>query len=93
MKKILSLFLLIPAFCLFLSSAKAEDYKQEYKLSVVPGASSGWGKSASHFADLVMHPLSVADGKDSGIYSAGYPDCGSGRDCGPISCGLSSSSS
>lgn len=53
MKKILILLFLIPAFCLFLSSSRAEDYKQEYKLSVVPGASSGWGKSASHFADLV----------------------------------------
>lgn len=52
MKKLV-LLLMIPVFCLFLSTAKAEDYKQEYKLSVVPGASSGWGKSATHFADLV----------------------------------------
>ncbi len=53
MKKILSLFIFIPALLLFFSTSQAEDYKQEYKLSVVPGASSGWGKSASHFADLV----------------------------------------
>lgn len=31
----------------------ADDYKKEYKLSVVPGATSGWGKTASYFADLV----------------------------------------
>ncbi|MBQ9240569.1 MAG: TRAP transporter substrate-binding protein DctP [Duodenibacillus sp.] len=28
-------------------------YKGEYKLSVVPGASSGWGQSAAYFADQV----------------------------------------
>ncbi len=28
-------------------------YKQEYKLSVVPGAVSGWGQTAAYFADLV----------------------------------------
>ena len=28
-------------------------YKQEYKLSVVPAATSGWGLSATYFADLV----------------------------------------
>lgn len=29
-------------------------YKSEYKLSVVPGAASGWGKSAAFFAELVQ---------------------------------------
>lgn len=32
---------------------QAADYKSEYKLSVVPGATSGWGKTATYFADLV----------------------------------------
>ena len=53
MKKLLAALLLLPAFCLGFSKAQAADYKQEYKLSVVPGATSGWGQSASHFADLV----------------------------------------
>ena len=34
-------------------SAAAADYKAEYKLSVVPGATSGWGLTAIRFADLV----------------------------------------
>ena len=33
--------------------AQAAPYKQEYKLSVVPGQASGWGMSALYFADLV----------------------------------------
>ena len=33
--------------------AAAAPYKAEYKLSVVPGATSGWGMTASYFADLV----------------------------------------
>ena len=44
-------------FCLGLlllsHGANAADYKNEYKLSVVPGATSGWGKTATYFADLV----------------------------------------
>ncbi|MBD5646668.1 MAG: TRAP transporter substrate-binding protein DctP [Desulfovibrio sp.] len=36
-----------------LAAAKADPYKGEYKLSVVPGATSGWGKTATYFADLV----------------------------------------
>ena len=36
-----------------LLAANAEPYKPEYKLSVVPGATSGWGKTATYFADLV----------------------------------------
>ena len=51
------LFLALAAWvCLVaasLSPANAEPYKQEYKLSVVPGATSGWGKTAAYFADLV----------------------------------------
>lgn len=35
------------------SLSNAADYKNEYKLSVVPAASSGWGKTASYFADRV----------------------------------------
>ncbi len=31
----------------------ADGYKPEYKLSVVPGASSGWGRTATFFADRV----------------------------------------
>lgn len=42
---------LLPMFCC--QNAQAADYKGEYKLSVVPGATSGWGKSAQYFADLV----------------------------------------
>lgn len=44
------------AFCISLgaiSQSRAEDYKQEYKLSVVPGATSGWGRTATFFADQV----------------------------------------
>lgn len=33
--------------------AAAAPYKAEYKLSVVPGATSGWGMTAAYFADLV----------------------------------------
>ena len=45
---------LLAAMCLSLFAAPADAaYKKEYKLSVVPGATSGWGLSASHFADLV----------------------------------------
>ena len=39
--------------CLLAMPAGAAQYKQEYKLSVVPGATSGWGLTASYFADLV----------------------------------------
>lgn len=41
------------AFVLGASASYAEDYKQEYKLSVVPGASSGWGRTGTFFADRV----------------------------------------
>ncbi|MBQ7618182.1 MAG: TRAP transporter substrate-binding protein DctP, partial [Desulfovibrio sp.] len=34
-------------------AVQAAPYKQEYKLSVVPGQTSGWGMSAIYFAELV----------------------------------------
>lgn len=37
----------------FAGTAWGADYKNEYKLSVVPAASSGWGRTATYFADLV----------------------------------------
>lgn len=39
--------------CLLAVPASAGEYKPEYKLSVVPGAASGWGMSGTCFADLV----------------------------------------
>lgn len=47
------LLLAIFTFFFFAGSGQAEDYKQEYKLSVVPGASSGWGRTGTFFADRV----------------------------------------
>ena len=45
---------LMAAVCVGLLSAPAfAAYKKEYKLSVVPAATSGWGLSATYFADLV----------------------------------------
>ena len=45
---------LLAAVCLGLFAAPADAaYKKEYKLSVVPGATSGWGLSGTYFADLV----------------------------------------
>lgn len=44
------LFLFAFACCF---DANAAEYKNEYKLSVVPAASSGWGKTATFFADRV----------------------------------------
>lgn len=41
------------SFVMGVERAHAANYKQEYKLSVVPGASSGWGRTATYFADLV----------------------------------------
>lgn len=51
-RKIFSFLVIFACFCL-LASPSLAAYKAEYKLSVVPGATSGWGLSASHFADLV----------------------------------------
>ncbi|MBR4741796.1 MAG: TRAP transporter substrate-binding protein DctP [Desulfovibrio sp.] len=53
MKRFLVLNLLIVSLLLAPLSSWAAEYKQEYKLSVVPGQSSGWGMSAIYFADLV----------------------------------------
>ena len=40
--------------CAFVLAAPAgAAYKQEYKLSVVPGALSGWGQAGTYFADVV----------------------------------------
>lgn len=44
---------LVFAFCMGASFSLAADYKNEYRLSVVPGATSGWGKTAAYFADQV----------------------------------------
>ena len=45
---------LMAAVCLSLFAAPASAaYKKEYKLSVVPAATSGWGLSAAYFADQV----------------------------------------
>jgi len=45
---------LLTAMCLSLFAAPAEAaYKKEYKLSVVPSATSGWGLSATYFAEQV----------------------------------------
>ncbi|MBQ1845708.1 MAG: TRAP transporter substrate-binding protein DctP [Desulfovibrio sp.] len=38
---------------LLATPAMAADYKQEYKLSVVPGPTSGWALTAMYFADQV----------------------------------------
>jgi len=47
-------------FCLFLaaliftaSDFAYADYKKEYKLDIVPSITSGWGKGAQYFVDLV----------------------------------------
>ena len=45
---------LMAAACVGILSAPAQAaYKQEYKLSVVPAATSGWGLSATYFAERV----------------------------------------
>ncbi|GFM36399.1 DctP family TRAP transporter solute-binding subunit [Desulfovibrio psychrotolerans] len=50
----LALAVLILAFFALPALAGTKgDYKPEYKLSVVPGPTSGWGLSATYFADLV----------------------------------------
>lgn len=47
------LCLVISAF--MVQAINAADYKDEYKLSVVPSATSGWGKQAQYFADQVKN--------------------------------------
>ena len=45
---------LMAAACVGLLAAPAfAAYKQEYKLSIVPGPTSGWGMTGTYFADLV----------------------------------------
>lgn len=41
------------SFGVMTTSAFAVTYKQEYKLSIVPGATSGWGQAGQFFADRV----------------------------------------
>ncbi len=41
--------------CAGLMTAVSAAYKAEYKLSVVPGATSGWGQTATFFADCVRN--------------------------------------
>ncbi len=53
MKMILRTALLaLVCLCLFAAPASAA-YKKEYKLSVVPNATSGWGMTGTYYADLV----------------------------------------
>ncbi|MCG8530521.1 MAG: TRAP transporter substrate-binding protein DctP [Desulfovibrionales bacterium] len=52
MKKLCTLLVVALAVVLMSCPAFAK-YKAQYKLSVVPGAASGWGKSAQFFADRV----------------------------------------
>ncbi|MCQ2444419.1 MAG: TRAP transporter substrate-binding protein DctP [Mailhella sp.] len=45
---------LMAAACVgLLASPAFAAYKQEYKLSIVPGPTSGWGMTGTYFADLV----------------------------------------
>ena len=53
MKKLFSTLVLSAACIGLLAAPSGAAYKQEYKLSVVPSATSGWGLTAAHFADLV----------------------------------------
>ncbi|MBO4369316.1 MAG: TRAP transporter substrate-binding protein DctP [Desulfovibrio sp.] len=53
MKRFLLFCLLVASLVLCGSFSAQAAYKQEYKLSVVPGQASGWGMSALYFADLV----------------------------------------
>ncbi|MDR1580444.1 MAG: DctP family TRAP transporter solute-binding subunit [Synergistaceae bacterium] len=54
MRKVLALALAAALVCggVFVSPALAA-YKDEYKLDIVPGISTGWGLGAQHFSDLV----------------------------------------
>ena len=53
MKRLFRTALLAAACVGLLAAPAAAAYKKEYKLSVVPAATSGWGLSATYFADLV----------------------------------------
>ncbi len=48
-----TIMVFLAVFCLTAAAVQGADYKNEYKLSVVPGATSGWGQTATYFADLV----------------------------------------
>ncbi len=52
MKRLSVLLIAIMAVCAFIVPAHA-GYKKEYKMSVVVGPTSGWGKGAARFAELV----------------------------------------
>ena len=45
--------LAVACLCVFSAGADAASYKSEYKMSVVPGALSGWGLAGTYFADRV----------------------------------------
>ena len=56
MSRLSHILLSVACACLCLAiamPANAAKYKEEYKLSVVPGPTTGWGLSAAYFADLV----------------------------------------
>ena len=53
MKHFLRVAMCAVLLCALCVPASAAGYKAEYKLSVVPGATSGWGMSATYFADIV----------------------------------------
>ena len=56
MSRLSRILLSVVCACLCLAiamPANAAKYKEEYKLSVVPGPTTGWGLSAAYFADLV----------------------------------------
>ncbi|MBO6002596.1 MAG: TRAP transporter substrate-binding protein DctP [Mailhella sp.] len=53
MKRLLKTALAAAACLGLLAGPASAAYKQEYKLSVVPSATSGWGLSAAYFADIV----------------------------------------
>lgn len=48
-----TLVLAVTCFGVLSASASAASYKAEYKMSVVPGATSGWGMAGTYFADRV----------------------------------------
>lgn len=52
MRKFVLFFVIVAIVCVCSLPAFAA-YKSEYKMSVVPGAVTAWGKGAAYFADLV----------------------------------------
>ncbi len=53
MKQLMRMALCAVLLCALAAPVQAAAYKDEYKLSVVPGATSGWGMTATYFADIV----------------------------------------